>query len=89
MQHSINDAAQNTLRNAFRRRINRSDASEMDGRFVVGFDHLKFRMIEANALAPQTGLAEDDQLLSGRDHLLHVMQIEPATDQRLAQGVGV
>src|SRR6266852_6366771 len=46
-------------------------------------------MVHANAFAPETRFSEDNQALSGRDHFLHVMEIEPATDERLAQNVCV
>ena len=44
-------------------------------------------MLHAEPLSAQARLAENDQALPGRDHLLHVMQVEPAQDERLAQGV--
>ena len=46
-------------------------------------------MVHANAFAAKTRFSEDDQALSGRDHFLHVMEVEPATDERLAQSVCV
>src|SRR5580698_10309257 len=46
-------------------------------------------MVHANSLAAKLRLPKDDELLAGGDHFLDVMQIEPATDQRLAQRVRV
>src|SRR3981081_3679700 len=46
---------------------------------------LEFRMVHAKAFAAQLRFAENNQLLAGRDHLLHVMQIEPAQRQGLAE----
>src|ERR1051326_4707874 len=46
-------------------------------------------MIHANAFAANPRFAEDDQLLTGGDHFLDVMQIEPAAEERLAQRVGI
>src|SRR5450631_571408 len=46
-------------------------------------------MLHAKTLAAQTWLAEDNQPLTGGDHLLHVMQIEPTQGDRLAQRAGV
>ena len=83
----MDQAAQNALGQAFGRRINRGDASKMDRNLLVVFDHLEFRMLHAEALSPQARFAEDDQSLSGQNHFLDVMQIEPAQDERLAQGV--
>src|SRR5438094_839402 len=45
-------------------------------------------MIHANPLPTQTRFAKDNETLPGRDHLLHVMQVEPAACERLAQRVG-
>src|SRR5205823_3221942 len=41
----------------------------------------------ANPLPAQPRFAKDDQALPGRDHLLHVMQVEPAAHERFAQRV--
>ena len=61
----------------------------MDRDLFVVLDHFEFRMLHAKALPAQPRFAEDDQPLPGRDHLLHVMQIEPAENQRLAERVRV
>ena len=45
-------------------------------------------MFHADALPTQFRFAENDEALPGQDHLLDVMQIEPATDERLAESVG-
>src|ERR1700737_917048 len=55
----------------------------------IVLDHFKLRMVHAKALAAQLRLPENDQLLAGRDHFLHVMQIEPAQGERLTQRVRV
>src|SRR5205085_11609258 len=83
------DATQEALRQAFGRRVNRRDATKVNRALGIVFDHFKFGMIHANALAAHPRLSENDELLAGRDHFLDVMQIEPATDERLAQRVRV
>src|ERR1043165_903927 len=52
-------------------------------------DNFKFRVVDADAVAAETWLTEDDQLLTGGDHLLDVMQIEPAKSERLTQRVWI
>src|ERR1700693_2319146 len=89
LEKSINDAAQHPLRKTFGRRINRGDPAKMDRLLLVVLDQLELGMIHANALPAQSRFAENDELLSGLDHFLDVMQIEPATDERLAQGVRI
>ena len=89
IQQPINQAAQDPLRKPFCRRINRSDAPEMNRDFVVVFDHLKLRMLHAEPLPTLTRLPENDQPLSGQNHLLNVMKIEPAQNERLAEGVRI
>src|ERR1700756_3524023 len=59
----------------------------MDRYFFIVLDDLKLRMIHADSLSPQTGFSEDDDALAGRDHFLHVMQVEPPAHQRLAQSI--
>src|SRR4051794_29194487 len=44
-------------------------------------------MINTDALSAQLGFSKNDEPLTGRDHFLHVMQIEPTADDRLAQSV--
>ena len=44
-------------------------------------------MLHADALPAEARFAEDNQPLSGHDHFLDVMQVEPAADKRLAEGV--
>src|ERR1700730_1794115 len=61
----------------------------MDRYLLVVLDHLELRVIHANALAAQARFSEYDQLLSGRDHFLHVMQVEPAQRERLAQCIRI
>ena len=85
----MDNAAQQALGNALRCRIDRSDPAKVNRYFLVIFDHLKFGMVHANSFAPQFRLSENDQLLPGRDHLLHVMQIEPAQGERLTQSIRV
>ena len=46
-------------------------------------------MLHAEPLSPQPWFSEDHQSLPGRDHFLHVMQIEPAENQRLAQRIRI
>ncbi len=89
LQKPINDAPQHSLRKALRRRINRRDTPQVDRFLFVIFDHFKLGMIHAKALAAKLRLPENHQLLTGGDHFLDVMQIEPATDQRLTQRVRV
>ena len=89
LKKAINDAAQRALRESFGRRVDWCDPPKMDRPLLVVLDHFELRMIHANARPAQSRLAVDDKLLAGRDHFLHVMQIEPATDQRLTERVCV
>src|SRR5262249_54027264 len=89
IQKLINHTAQDALRKAFRRGIDRRDAPEVNRDFFIVLDNLEFRMIHANSLSAQSRLAKDNNALTGRDHFLHIMQIEPSTHQRLAQSVCV
>src|SRR5438128_1451764 len=59
----------------------------MDRDFLIVLDHLELRMIHANSLSAQTRLAKDNDALTGRDHFLHVMQVEPPAHQRLTQSI--
>src|SRR5205814_10620388 len=68
---------------------NRSDPPKVDRDLVVILDHLEFRMLHAKPFSPQTRFSENDEALPGRDHLLHVVQVEPAQDERLAEGVRI
>ena len=61
----------------------------MDRHLLIVLDHFEFRMIHAKPFAAQPRFAKNDQPLTGRDHFLHVMQIEPAADERLAERVRV
>jgi hypothetical protein len=89
LKKPINHAAQRTLRKTFGRRIDRRDPAEMDRCLLVVLNHFELGMIHANPLPAQSRLAENDELLAGSDHFLDVMQIEPATDQRLTERVCV
>ena len=89
LKKSINDAAQHSLRETFGRRIDRRDPAKVDRFLLVVLDHFEFGMIHANTVPTQSRLAENDKLLAGGDHFLDVMQIEPATDERLAQRVRI
>src|SRR5215510_3940692 len=59
----------------------------MDRYFLIILDHLEFRVIHANSLSAQTRLSKDNNTLTGSDHLLYVMQIEPPAHQWLAQSI--
>ena len=89
IQKPIDQSPQNTLRKSFGRRIDGRDAPEMNRNFLVVFDDFEFRMFHAETLTAQTRFAENDQALAGHDHLLDVMQIEPAADERLTEGVRI
>ncbi len=89
LKEPINEAAQDPLRETFGRGIDRCDPAKMDRFLLVVLDHFKFRMIHANPTSAQPGLAKDNKLLTGGDHFLHVMQVEPAADQGLAQRVRI
>src|SRR5262249_15784097 len=89
LQNPKYDAAQKALRYTLSRGINRRDPAEMDRAFRIIFNHFEFGMIHADAVAAKLRLSENDELLAGRYHFLDVVQIEPATNQRLAQGVCV
>ena len=85
IQQPVNDAAQPALGKTFRRWINRRDPSKMDSRVCgIILDNLELRVVHADPLATQTRFAKHDDALPGRNHFLHVMQVEPATHQRLA-----
>src|SRR5438874_8420489 len=88
-QKPISNAAQKALINTLRRRVNWSDSAKMNRNFIIILDHLKFRVIDTYSFAAQTRLAEHHELLTGRDHLSHIVQVEPTADQRLAQCVRV
>ena len=59
----------------------------MDRYLFIVLDHLKLRMIHANSFSTQTRSAENNDALTRGDHFLHVMQIEPATYERLTQRI--
>ena len=61
----------------------------MNRNFVVVLDNFEFRMFHADTLTALTRLAENDQALAGQDHLLDVMQVEPAADEWLTEGVRI
>ena len=61
----------------------------MDRDFFVILNHLELRMVHANSRSAQPRLTKDYHALTGGDHLLHVMQIEPSAHKRLAQSVWV
>src|ERR1043165_1792282 len=46
-------------------------------------------MVHANSASPQTWFTENNETLSGRDDFLHIMEVEPTQQERLAQGIGV
>jgi hypothetical protein len=46
-------------------------------------------MFHAEARAALAWFAENDQPLSGQNHFLNVMEIEPAQNERLAQGMRI
>src|SRR4030095_3698198 len=87
VQDTIDDGAQDALRETLRRRIDRGDAPKMDRYLFIVLDHLKLRMIHANSLSTQTWPAENNDALTRGDHFLHVMQIEPAAYERLTQRI--
>jgi hypothetical protein len=61
----------------------------MNRDFVIVLDDFEFRMFHANTLATLTRLTKNDQALAGHDHLLDVMQVEPAADEWLTEGVRI
>ncbi len=83
------EPAEDALRKPFRCRIDRRDPAKVNREFVVVFDHLELWMFHANALTAQSRLPEDDQSLTGRDHLLHIVKIEPAEHERLAERIRI
>src|SRR5260370_15595681 len=89
LKKSINDAAQHSLRETLGSRIDRCNPAKMDRFLFVVFDHFELGMIHANTRPAQSRLAKNDELLAGGDHFLDIMQIEPATDERLAQRVRI
>src|SRR6187399_2384712 len=78
LQGMKEEPAKNALRQSFGRRVDRRDSPKMNRELIVIFDHLKFWMFHADALTAKTRLPENDESLTGRDHLLDVVQIEPA-----------
>src|SRR5438128_2746977 len=85
IQKPIDHAAQHALRKALGRGIDRRDPSKMNRYFFIILDDFELRMVHANSLSSQARLSKHDDALTGGDHLLHVMQIEPSTHERLAQ----
>ena len=61
----------------------------MNGDFVIVFDHFKLRVLHAKTLPAKARFAENDQPLTGGNHLLDVVQIEPTADQRLTERVRI
>src|SRR5262249_28081722 len=61
----------------------------MNRNLLVILDDFELRMVHANSLSAQARLAKDHHALTGDDHFLNVMQIEPSAHQRLAQSVWV
>ena len=59
----------------------------MDRYLFIVLDHFKLRVIHANSFPAQARLAENNNALTRRYHFLHVMQIEPAAHERLAQRI--
>ena len=89
LQRLKNHSAQNALGEPLGCRINRSDPTKMDRHLFVIFDHLEFRMLHAESRSAQTSFAKNNHPLTGGDHLLHVMKIEPAEDNRLTERVRI
>src|SRR5260370_26295655 len=89
LKKPINHATQRTLRKTFGRRIDRRDPAEMDRSLLVVLNHFEFGMIHANPLPAQSRLPENDEVRAGSDHVLDVMQLQPATEQRLTERVCV
>ena len=52
LKHAKDQTAEDALGESFGRRINRSDPTEVHGKVVVVLDHLEFRMLQAQPLAP-------------------------------------
>jgi hypothetical protein len=46
-------------------------------------------VFHTETLTAQARLTEDNEPLSAQNHLLHVMEVEPSQDERLAEGVCV
>src|SRR6185369_10192131 len=59
----------------------------MNRNLLVIFNRFKLWMLHADPLSPLSWFAKNDQTLTGKNHLLHVMRIEPAEHQRLTQGM--
>src|SRR6266496_973994 len=89
IQKPINNTAEHPLGKTLRGGIDWGNPAKMDRYFVIILDNLEFRVIHANPLSSQTRLAKNNQALPGRNHLLHVMQVEPSAHQRLAESIWV
>ncbi len=61
----------------------------MDRCVLVVLNYFELGMIHANATPAKPRLAEHDELLTGGNHFLDVMQIEPATDEGLTERVRI
>jgi hypothetical protein len=61
----------------------------MDRNFGVIFDHFELRVFHAETAATESRFAEDHQTLAGENHLLYVVQIEPAQDEGLTECMGI
>ena len=60
LKQPMDNAAQNALRETFRRRINRSDSPKMDRFLFIILNHFKFGMVHAKSLSAKFGFAEHD-----------------------------
>src|SRR2546428_5610193 len=87
LQRSVNHRAQDTLRKSLRGWINRRNPAKMNRNLLIIFNHLELRMIHANPLTTKLWFTENNKPLTGRDHLLDVMQIEPSADEGLAERI--
>ena len=85
----VDRRAHGALAQALGRRVHGRDPLEVDQVFLVGlvFDDLELRMIDDDLRAACLGLAVDDDALTRREDLLHVVRVEPADDQHGTQCV--
>ncbi len=80
-------AAEHALRDALGEAVDRRDAIDVN-RELVALDDFEFGMIDVELPDSLLRLAEDDEALAGRDHFLHMPDIEPAQDEPRAERGG-
>ncbi len=87
LQDAEDGGAVHALGDALGEPVDGRDAVDVD-RELLALDDLEFGMIDVELAGALLRLAEDDELVARGDHLLHVIDIEPAADQPGAERGG-